>query len=516
MNSGLIILLLVIGALTGLSFLGGFTLNGHSFRPVRLYSDLTRGLTNSTDNFPDDSLLWAQIKSPARPATVPEAVSETEPEIEPASVPVSAEPAEFQPDSTPAPATDSVISTIASPIAPIPQPQPAPATGNIPLPTETPAADSTLRMRRVPIEDFSEDGSGLSHFFAAIRRREELGRPVRIAFLGDSFVEGDILTSDLREYLQTLYGGRGVGFVPLAPVDIWRNTVSIEHEGWQTLSSLYRDQSAPYLFGGQCFTPEAGEARITVRTTDQRQHAETFNTASLLYTTAQPASLVYDLGGSGEKEAALEPGEGLKLFTATRPGMRRVDFRLLASEEFTGYGLFLNDETGVCVDNYALRSASGIQLLRIGANRLAQMNRLVPYDLVILQYGLNVMTPERQEYQTYTEQMIRVVERIRQAMPEADILIFGIGDRNFKDEAGEMVTGAGLIAFIEAQRRIAQETGVTFWNTYLAMGGRNSMRAFVDHAPALANKDYTHINYLGGRRIGLSFARSLAEMGEQY
>ena len=38
-------------------------------------------------------------------------------------------------------------------------------------------------------------------------------RPVRIAYFGDSFIEADILTADLREMLQQKYGGCGVGFV---------------------------------------------------------------------------------------------------------------------------------------------------------------------------------------------------------------------------------------------------------------------------------------------------------------
>lgn len=451
-------LLLVIVMLTGLSFLGGFTIGGWTSKPVRLYSDLTRGLTAEEDDFPDDSVLWAQIQAPIRP--------------------VETAPAQT-------------------------------------APTETAPAEPVSRTGGVPIEDFSADGSGLSHFFDALRRREELSRPIRIAFLGDSFVEGDILTSDLREHLQELYGGRGVGFVPLAPVDLWRNTLNIEHGGWKISSSLYGEQRGAYLFNGQCFTPEEGEAYTSVRATDQREHAKAFNTASLFYSTTEPATVVYNLGRSGEKEAALRTG-GLQLFTTTRANMRMADFRVTAGEGFTGYGLFLNDETGVYVDNYSLRSSSGMQLLRIGPNLLAQMNRLIPTDLVILQYGLNVMDGDRRDYQSYVDQMIRVVNRIKEAMPEASILIFGVADRNFRNDEGEMVTKPGVISFVEAQRKIAQETGVTFWNTYLAMGGRNSMGTFVNRDPAWANKDYTHINYLGGRRIGLSFAESLVDAGSRY
>lgn len=50
----------------------------------------------------------------------------------------------------------------------------------------------------VPIEDF--DTLPQSRFDRFVERLAE-GRPVRIAFMGDSFVEGDILTVDMRHEL---------------------------------------------------------------------------------------------------------------------------------------------------------------------------------------------------------------------------------------------------------------------------------------------------------------------------
>ena len=59
------------------------------------------------------------------------------------------------------------------------------------------------------------------------------GEDVRIAFLGDSFIEGDILTQDLRDELQRTFGGRGVGFVPCAiPFEIHRMSVRRSVSGW--------------------------------------------------------------------------------------------------------------------------------------------------------------------------------------------------------------------------------------------------------------------------------------------
>ena len=63
------------------------------------------------------------------------------------------------------------------------------------------------------IEDFSQDNNGLGQFFRALK--ETRRRSVKVAFFGDSFIEGDILCSSLRDTLQLLFGGRGVGYVPI-------------------------------------------------------------------------------------------------------------------------------------------------------------------------------------------------------------------------------------------------------------------------------------------------------------
>ncbi|MDR0995154.1 MAG: hypothetical protein LBL81_02555, partial [Tannerella sp.] len=72
-----------------------------------------------------------------------------------------------------------------------------------------PGADST----GAHIEDYTPHRKALERFFLALRASRR--RPVRIAFLGDSFIEGDILVADFRQALQQQFGGRGVGFVPV-------------------------------------------------------------------------------------------------------------------------------------------------------------------------------------------------------------------------------------------------------------------------------------------------------------
>lgn len=92
-----------------------------------------------------------------------------------------------------------------------------------------------------PIEDFSDSGR-IQAFCDTLLNAP---RPVRIAFLGDSFVEGDILTADLRERLQSAYSGGGAGFAPMAsPLTAFRRTVKTQSKGWTTYNIMQR-KAAP-------------------------------------------------------------------------------------------------------------------------------------------------------------------------------------------------------------------------------------------------------------------------------
>ncbi|MDE6569545.1 MAG: hypothetical protein K2K43_02860, partial [Alistipes sp.] len=87
--------------------------------------------------------------------------------------------------------------------------------------------DVRLSPALVPIEDY---GGHMAAFFDTLLFAQ---RPVRIAFLGDSFIEGDILTADLRERLQLAYGGGGTGFAPMAsPLTAYRRSVKTASKGW--------------------------------------------------------------------------------------------------------------------------------------------------------------------------------------------------------------------------------------------------------------------------------------------
>ena len=91
----------------------------------------------------------------------------------------------------------------------------------------------------IPIEDF--DTTGHSRLTAFYEKLQKGDAPVRIAVMGDSFVEGDILSSDLREKLQLRFGGSGAGFAPMAsPLTGFRRTIKTQSKGWDSYNIMQR------------------------------------------------------------------------------------------------------------------------------------------------------------------------------------------------------------------------------------------------------------------------------------
>jgi hypothetical protein len=67
-----------------------------------------------------------------------------------------------------------------------------------------------------------------------------------------------------------------------------------------------------------------------------------------------------------------------------------------------------------------------------------------------------------------------------------------------------------------AQRQAAFKANCAFWDTYEAMGGKNSMPSWVFSDPPLARKDFTHFTYKGSVVIAKMFYKALMNEYNKY
>ena len=353
------------------------------------------------------------------------------------------------------------------------------------------------------VEEFRGDDfdTPLNRFYEKLLAGQE---PVRVAFMGDSFVEGDILTADLRELLQDTFMGGGVGFVPFAsPFTGFRQTIKTTSKGWTPYNIMQR-KSVPEPYVGDFFVsgwvarPAAG-ASTRWEMSSKRRHLEECSRARLLFICRQAASIGLTLNDGEERIFEFEADDVVRQIVVEEERITSLEMKVLSGEAgFTGIGADFDSTEGVAVDNFSIRSNNGQAMFWSSAAVNAQIHTMRAYDLVILQYGLNIMQADRHNYSLYGEQVEKMIRYAESCFPGAAIIVMGVSDRSQRGEQG-IVPMSSAVDLTASQREAAEKCGASFWNTYEAMQRMGGMTRFVENG--WAGKDYTHINYAGGREI---------------
>jgi lysophospholipase L1-like esterase len=188
--------------------------------------------------------------------------------------------------------------------------------------------------------------------------------------------------------------------------------------------------------------------------------------------------------------------------------LKSIKFTFEPFDSLRLFGASFEDGPGLYVDNFSLRGNSGISLTGISKNMLTKFNGYRSYKLVILQFGLNMVQEDSLNYRSYVRRMVKVINNLKKSFPQASFLLMSVSDRS-SNTTGKFETMNAIPAMRNAQRMIAQETNIAFWDMFEAMGGENSMVKFVTSKPALAAKDYTHLNFNGGKKLAGSLVKSL-------
>lgn len=354
-----------------------------------------------------------------------------------------------------------------------------------------------------PIEDYTPDRSGLFRLKTALSQRDS--KRVRIAVIGDSYIEGDIFTQDIRRLLQQEYGGHGVGYMSMhSDFPGFRRSVAQSDHGW-TVRDMRNHASDPVrpLSGEYCIG-NVGSA--TTFKGPKYDNVRNWESSKLLFI-ADKDGLITVKTDSLTKEIPVFADVHVQMLsvddstTKTTFSIQTNNVKIL--------GAWLEDNSGVGVDCMSLRGNSGLSHKSVSTELSAQMARYIPYDLIILEYGLNALSAEQNNYKTYSKLMTQVVNRIRDCYPSADIMMLGIGDRGCK--MGSNVSSIPTVeAMIAAQRQCAADCGILFWDIRAAMGGED---AIVDwRKRGLVNADYIHLNHKGGSELANEFVNSLKQM----
>lgn len=352
----------------------------------------------------------------------------------------------------------------------------------------------------------------------------------RIVHYGDSQLEGDRISGYLRNRLQGLYGGSGPGFIPIVQVydqisanvthsDNWTRyayfdptQTKFSHKKYGAYSSLSRFTEAYETVDSlllDSLKVEKGIINIGVPTKSYGK-LRTFSKIGLHYgNVLAPTTIkIYN-----DTELILTDsliGDGgyhkLAINLAETPSQLKIELDAKISPDF--YGLTLDGENGISLDNVAMRGSSGTIFAGTNVGNFQKMYHQLQPKILIFQYGGNSVPYIKDslgvtEYTGYLKNHINWVKR---KSNHANVIFIGPSDMT-TNENGKMKTYPLLPYLNETLQKMCTENGMAYWSMFDAMGGENSMQHWVDQG--LAANDYTHFSPSGTKIISELFFLSL-------
>ena len=395
----------------------------------------------------------------------------------------------------------------------------------------TPAGFDTIRAnadslrestRRLEFPD--NNRTVLYPVFRAMENAQKQNEVIRIIHYGDSQIEGDRITSFVRNRLQKKFGGSGVGLIPAS--QLYDFSFSILQDGssnWYRYTlygkrdTLITHKRYGIMAGFNTFTSQPGysneipsqkkTAWVSVDESPYSYRNTKFFDQCRLFYGANPDTFSVKLIVNDEiaDNGNYEPSEGLKqiqwLFNEPVNNVH-LEFEGIIGPEV--YGIALDAQSGVAVDNIAMRGCSGLVFNKSDGALFAELAEKLNVKLMILQFGGNVVPHIRNNYNYYERWFYSQLAFIKEHVPDVQIIVIGPSDMSRKvNNRYESYPNIGLIR--DALKKATFRADGVYWDMYEAMGGYNSMPSWVFAQPSLATKDFVHFTPRGAKIIANMF-----------
>ena len=343
---------------------------------------------------------------------------------------------------------------------------------------------------------------------------------VRVAYFGDSMTDADYIVQDLRNNLQTKFGGSGVGFVSITSESA-ASRGSVFHEfskNWKMQSYLnVKKPTSPFGINGHVFFANDTTNSAWVKfKSGYLQTQKLLENATIFYGNAsnQNAKVFYAIG-KDTLSKKLRASNILNTTLLSQNGIKSLKINFKNARNVPFYGVNFDDQKGIHVDNFSQRGMSGLPIAKFDVDLMSAFQQKLDYDLIVLHYGTNVLNYGTKDYSWYEKSMTRTVNHLHQCFPGISILIISTADKSTKYNS-EMQTDSAVVPLSISQKKYALSTQSGFTNLYTLMGGSGSMVKWAEEIPVNASKDYTHFNLRGSKKIANILYENLMQGYNQY
>ena len=354
--------------------------------------------------------------------------------------------------------------------------------------------------------------------FQAFEQARKEGKTVRVVHYGDSQIELDRISSNLRDALQERFGGEGTGMFPAltrTPMASISHSAAGGMAGFPMVGDSLTRRAGHNRYGplSQVVSVQ-GSGTVSLRALRQKSTLERvrhFSSVSVLYGRASEDFAVTVQSDTLKPRPVTKKQDGLVWITwkFSKP-VDKATLRFIGNAEV--YGIATDGKAGVTVDNVPLRGSTGTILTHIDKDLMKNAYLLDDTRLIILQFGGNFV-PAAGSSKAISGYMDKVRDQIawfQEAVPGGKVLFIGPSDMAAWDEEdGRLHTYRRLAEVVDSLKAVTLRCGAAYWDLYGMMGGANSMPQWVRHKPALAGPDYVHFTPAGAKVVGETLSHSL-------
>ena len=317
---------------------------------------------------------------------------------------------------------------------------------------------------------FSPKSDLLESFF--VRLNNAAKQSVRIWYYGDSQVEGDRITREVRKEMQSRFGGRGIGFIPITNPATYMDLELGKQPDWKKYNCFqHRKKTSDFGPSGLVFLPAD-------------ENSKKWNTIQLKVLKSlkyQQLSLqcnadtLFQVEWKTKKDSAWIPVKRVlsqKKINAYSIGdsalYGNIQIRC-RGRKMKIYGLnFDGNTTGVYVDNFGIRGHSGDGLKAISNEILQSVSVAQRTGLVIFHYGNNMVPYLKLDLKSekWVKDIFRsLFRKYRNSCPNMSFLVIGPGDMGYQN--GEAAVCYPSCASLNKwMQEVAMEEGMAYFDFY--------------------------------------------------
>lgn len=334
---------------------------------------------------------------------------------------------------------------------------------------------------------------------------------VNVVHIGDSHIQADYFSGQVRTRLQNTFGNAGRGFV--FPYQVARSNgpvdISISHTGNWSYRTIMKDFESVNIgaSGYTLFAEDSSE--LWVSTVLDQMNSNSFNKLTVFQSngTFEPFYLKDDIRISGINHSGSFPYSTYLLngFKDSL-GLRAISKN---GQKVELHGLVLeNTQAGILYHSMGTNGSSTVQYLR--SNKYHKQIASFKADLVIISFGTNdCYLPSSRFCSSCTQDRFKtIIRQIKSENPGAAILLTTPADHYYR----RRYDNRNLYYLNRALHKLAKDEGVALWDLYNIMGGSRSITKW--QRGGLARGDLIHFTKEGYRLQGDLLYQALMESYE--